>query len=76
MKLSMKNIISSLPFSKKKRNIANVQDISDFEDVKDTDKNDVEQKQSNSADNDEKNKSKYPSLAKSTTLKKRWVLTI
>ena len=59
MKLSMKNIISSLPFSKKKRNIANVQDISDFEDVKDTDKNDVEQKQSNSADNDEKNKSKY-----------------
>ena len=59
MKLSMKNIISSLPFSKKKRNIANVQDISDFEDVKDTDKIDVEQKQSNSADNDEKNKSKY-----------------
>lgn len=59
MKLSMKNIISSLPFSKKKRNIANVQDISDSEVVKDTDKNDVEQKQSNYADNDEKNKSKY-----------------
>ncbi|MGM9795398.1 MAG: FtsL-like putative cell division protein [Candidatus Aphodosoma sp.] len=55
----MKNIISSLPVSKKKRNIANVQNVSDSETITDANKNDVEQIQSNSANNEEKNNSQY-----------------